>query len=620
MHIRESLVLLILVLLGCGPVKERAPAPLNHWADERMWSVLEAQEHQDTPTLCGLLKDGTPPVRAAAALAFASVQDSLAMPCLLEALHDSVVEVRVNAVFALGFIANEGTMERMATVSEEERDSTVERAYMSATFLNLQRRARLQEADAIVYYLERNHGQERCRAADALRRLPPMTLRSTGLDLLRLTSEESDPEVQAVLIRSLGHLDGGAHCDQLRQWAGHGSTPSIRISAIRALAKCTMNGGPVAQYDLLADTQPMVRAAALAQLNGMGDHLRADSLLMVWPRIDRTDTITRLGVLKLLRQTAKGERFAADTLRAQHPTDPFARAEWITAMTTGELLIPPDSLRSIMLGNEHPAIRQAAFHALQQVEQHRMMMPRALPPEMLWMQSAPFYRSVFTSGDAGLICAATEGLQLNSEKALMTLFPKAVEEEALASLRPVQDLEAIIGVRTLAARRDGLPVPGMTAPTFNHPIDRTQLLALKQGQRYRIVTGKGEIIIATDVDECPGSSLVFDSLVASGYYDGKAFHRVVPDFVVQGGCPRGDGYGGMPWTLRTEIGRKLFTTGSVGLASAGHDTESCQFFITHSPAPHLDGRYTRFGEVVSGMDVVWRLELGDVMERVERIN
>jgi len=142
---------------------------------------------------------------------------------------------------------------------------------------------------------------------------------------------------------------------------------------------------------------------------------------------------------------------------------------------------------------------------------------------------------------------------------------------------------------------------------------------LKQGQQYRIVTNKGGIIIATDVNECPGSSLAFDSLVTAGYYNGKYFHRMVPNFVVQGGCPRGDGYGGMPWTLRTEIGRTPFKAGSVGLASAGPDTESCQFFITHSAAPHLDGRYTRFGEVVSGMDVVWRLQVGDAMMRVERI-
>jgi len=150
-------------------------------------------------------------------------------------------------------------------------------------------------------------------------------------------------------------------------------------------------------------------------------------------------------------------------------------------------------------------------------------------------------------------------------------------------------------------------------------IDPIKLRALAQGQQYRITTSKGAIIIATDVNDCPGSSLAFDSLVTAGYYNGKSFHRMVPNFVVQGGCPRGDGYGGMPWTLRTEIGRKPFTAGSVGLASAGRDTESCQFFITHSATPHLDGRYTRFGEVVSGMDVVMKLQVGDVMLQVEKI-
>jgi cyclophilin family peptidyl-prolyl cis-trans isomerase len=170
----------------------------------------------------------------------------------------------------------------------------------------------------------------------------------------------------------------------------------------------------------------------------------------------------------------------------------------------------------------------------------------------------------------------------------------------------------------VAAKRDGLPPPEHHRPSFNHPIDPAKLRVLHQGQRYRISTTKGDVIIATDVNDCPGSSLAFDSLVTAGYYNGKAFHRMVPNFVVQGGCPRGDGYGGMPWTLRTEIGRKLFTAGSVGLASAGRDTESCQFFITHSAAPHLDGRYTRFGEVMSGMDVLWRLQVGDVMIMVER--
>jgi cyclophilin family peptidyl-prolyl cis-trans isomerase len=107
--------------------------------------------------------------------------------------------------------------------------------------------------------------------------------------------------------------------------------------------------------------------------------------------------------------------------------------------------------------------------------------------------------------------------------------------------------------------------------------------------------------------------------VTAGYYNGKYFHRIVPDFVAQAGCPRGDGYGAMDWTLRTEVGLSGFVTGAVGLASAGKDTESCQFFIMLAPAPHLDGRYTRFAHVVSGMDVAQRLVVGDRMISVERL-
>ena len=144
--------------------------------------------------------------------------------------------------------------------------------------------------------------------------------------------------------------------------------------------------------------------------------------------------------------------------------------------------------------------------------------------------------------------------------------------------------------------------------------------AFKESERMStsILACVPQSIIATDVNGAPGSCLAFDSLVTAGYYNGKAFHRMVPNFVVQGGCPRGDGYGGMPWTLRTEICHNLFSTGSLGLASAGRDTESCQFFITHSATPHLDGRYTRFGEVVKGMSVVLKLQVGDVMESIER--
>ena len=187
-------------------------------------------------------------------------------------------------------------------------------------------------------------------------------------------------------------------------------------------------------------------------------------------------------------------------------------------------------------------------------------------------------------------------------------------------LHPIRDLESLQDLDQALAKRDGLPAPPHHAPPFNHPIDRARLATLKPGKEYRITTTKGDIVITIEPDAAPGTCVAFDSLVTAGFYDGKYFHRIVPDFVAQGGCPRGDGYGAMDWTMRTEVGFDGFDTGAVGIASAGRDTESCQFFIMLAPAPHLDGRYTRFAHVVSGMDVAQRLVVGDVMTTVEPVS
>jgi cyclophilin family peptidyl-prolyl cis-trans isomerase len=113
----------------------------------------------------------------------------------------------------------------------------------------------------------------------------------------------------------------------------------------------------------------------------------------------------------------------------------------------------------------------------------------------------------------------------------------------------------------------------------------------------------------------------FLELIESGYYTGKNFHRVVPNFVIQGGCNRGDGYGTLEYTIRSELPYLHYDReGMVGMASAGNHTESQQFFITHSPTPHLDGNYTLFARVVSGMDVVHQTRLGDIIEEVKLVD
>ena len=116
--------------------------------------------------------------------------------------------------------------------------------------------------------------------------------------------------------------------------------------------------------------------------------------------------------------------------------------------------------------------------------------------------------------------------------------------------------------------------------------------------------------------EAPLTVYSFVKLARSGYFDGLTFHRVVPNFVVQGGDPRGDGWGGPGYTIRCEYNPIWYGRGTVGMALAGKDTGGSQFFITHSPQPRLNGRYTVFAQVVSGVDVLDRLTEGDVM-RVE---
>ena len=135
--------------------------------------------------------------------------------------------------------------------------------------------------------------------------------------------------------------------------------------------------------------------------------------------------------------------------------------------------------------------------------------------------------------------------------------------------------------------------------------------------RVFLHTRKGRIEIRLDVVEAPLSAASFVALARRGFYDGLTFHRVEPGFVVQGGCPRGDGNGGPGYTLRDEIGGRAFGRGAVGMALAGKDTGGSQFFVTLAPAPQLDGAYPLVGWVATGMDVVDRIRPGDVIERVE---
>lgn len=134
--------------------------------------------------------------------------------------------------------------------------------------------------------------------------------------------------------------------------------------------------------------------------------------------------------------------------------------------------------------------------------------------------------------------------------------------------------------------------------------------------RATVVTSRGEIALELLVDDAPGTVARFVGLAEADFYDGLTFHRVVPAFVIQGGDPRGDGYGGPGWSQRCEDNRVRYERGTVGMALAGRDTGGSQFFIAHDAQPHLDGRYTAFARVVEGMEHVDAVQPGDTISDV----
>ena len=135
-----------------------------------------------------------------------------------------------------------------------------------------------------------------------------------------------------------------------------------------------------------------------------------------------------------------------------------------------------------------------------------------------------------------------------------------------------------------------------------------------------IETDKGNIELTLFENEAPNTVANFEKLANTGFYNGLTFHRVIPDFVIQGGCPKGNGTGGPGYTIKCEINPHKHGTGALSMAHAGKDTGGSQFFITHSPQPHLDGVHTVFGKVVKGMELVNAIEPGDVMNKVTVTN
>jgi cyclophilin family peptidyl-prolyl cis-trans isomerase len=347
--------------------------------------------------------------------------------------------------------------------------------------------------------------------------------------------------------------------------------PWIRAAALGALARADKDGFALVLSGLDPDRVFFVRSALAGALGRSGDDR---SVALLHAMLKDEDPRVLPAVLEALRQ-ARGKD-ALDTLARQ-------------------------------LENPDLGVRVAA------AEQIRELGPAALSPRLV-----EAWRRGLGDGDGELEARLAAVVALAAQK----------DEAAKAGLDEVARKDPSRAVRARAAgllREVGGEAPELgpervLRPLFDYraamaPYDPRPGVSIFTPRAF-LKTRHGTIEIHLDVVEAPLTSASFVALARRGFYDGLSFHRVEPGFVVQGGCPRGDGNGGPGYALRCEITRRAYGRGSVGMALSGKDTGGSQFFITLAPQPHLDGGYTLFGQVVAGMDAVDKIRPGDAIERV----
>ena len=196
----------------------------------------------------------------------------------------------------------------------------------------------------------------------------------------------------------------------------------------------------------------------------------------------------------------------------------------------------------------------------------------------------------------------------------------AAQRTQLAQLEvPSDPLEQAAGRDVPAWGRWRSVVPSPKPIAWYQEVVRAMVVPVVSGKPLNatIHTARGPIRLQLFGADAPITVWNFLTLARSGYYRNTRFHRVVPNFVAQDGDPRDDGNGGPGYAIRDEMNRHRYERGAVGMALSGPDTGGSQYFITHSPQPHLDGHYTVFGRVIDGFDVLDRLVQGDLIARVD---
>ncbi len=575
--------------------------------------------------LQGLLIDAEPQVRQAAAFGLGELGVPDAVPALLRAAVDDDAETGGLAVEALGKLAAPlADVRRVLSALQPE-----EAARRLAPFLF---RFKEEGVVEVAVELERSAAPEvHAGAAYALGR----EARPEALPHLRRLLHDAEAQMRAWGARGLGEVG------DLSDLAGMEAllvdlAPSPRMQALRAGARIVARSQAVPPLAwglrlavLVDDALPGVRALALE--SSVAWMPQAEVRQAVLRRLATGEPRERELALLALARAADPE--AADWVRRSAGA-PARELRARSAEAAGILGL--DDLLEALLRDPEPLVRVAAIEAriartgVGAAELARRFLadpdPAVRATVLDALVEAPEL-PVDTLAEA-LAAARRDPMSDARQAAIRALAVRAAKV-------PVEHEVAVATLERLAADKDFLvrreaataleqlgferPVIGPVATARTGPV-YAQILS--QTDRPRVVdvtTARGSFRIRLACPAAPLTCLSFLQLAGQGYFDGLTFHRVVPDFVVQTGDPRGDGWGGPGFALRDEINRRRFGRGAVGMALSGPDTGGSQFFIALSPQPHLDGGYTVFGQVEGNDAVLDQIRQGDRLLTIREV-
>jgi len=374
--------------------------------------------------------------------------------------------------------------------------------------------------------------------------------------------------------------------------------PELRQEALAAFAALVTSGSVDLLQDLLSDPAPPVRAAALRALA----RVDTDSFMLALSSMDPDRDWTVRVALAAALGGVPAERSGRLLTAMLSDQDQRVVPAVIDAIVAAKL---PEATRLLIeqLKTEDFVVRAHAAAALAELKSADAVAPLA----------EAYKQSLGDSTYVARVAILTALNQLN-QTAAWPLLQEGLRDRDWAVRGRVLTMMRAAGVATNALGPEAIRPASQPRPV-DDPEWQTVVSPGFSPHAF-IETDKGTIEIELAIADAPVTVNNFMTLARKGFFDGNGIHRVVPDFVVQDGDPRGDGEGGPGYSIRDEINQRPYLRGTVGMALDWEDTGGSQFFITHSPQPHLDGRYTVFGHVVTGMDVVDRLVAWDVIRSV----